>query len=130
MLNNILPYCCSTVLVTNATCAEVEMLMSASVAAVNAANTEHCKSPRATPCWASEIIITYRSRFTRVLMAYRPSRLWVYHKSIGVAFRNLFQAVRPTATDVLENPLHRERLYSTNGRPYRSNPNWPHCEWT
>jgi len=36
-------------LAINATWAEVEMLITASVIAVNVAITEHCKSPRATP---------------------------------------------------------------------------------
>lgn len=39
------------VLVINATCAEVEMLIIASVIEVNVAIIEHCKSPRATPYW-------------------------------------------------------------------------------
>lgn len=49
MSNNLIPCCCPKNSVTNATWAEVDILMTAaSFTDVNVANTEHCKSPRAT----------------------------------------------------------------------------------
>lgn len=92
-------------LVTNAICAEVEILITASVIDVNAAITEHCKSPRATPLLVSKIQYYTTGVITLSSTVYQLSRLLVYHKSNCVMFQNLFQAVRLMVTDALENRL-------------------------